>query len=125
MERHVYQIEFFDDSKSPDLEKRRVGSHFWIIANDSDGDSRLSFCKDNWGTRADHFVSEDGYVETVRAVKGNDLNRLMQLCDYSENVTQVADYIYKRFFPDGDSAYLHILDWLEENHIETSFWCWS
>lgn len=124
MEKKIYQIEFFDDSKSPDLEKRRVGSHFWIIADDSDGDSRLSFYKDNWGTRADHFVSEDGYVETVRAVKGNDLKRLMQLCDNAATVEQTADYLYKRFSPDGYKAYSHILDWLEENHILTSFWSW-
>lgn len=124
MEKKIYQIEFFDDSKSQNLEKRRVGSHFWISADDSDDEPRLSFYKNNWGTKADYFISEGGYVETVCAVKGDALKRLMQLCDKSETVTQVADYIYRRFSPDGDRAYLHIHEWLEENHIHTSSWSW-
>ena len=119
-----YKIEFYDDSQSPDLEKRREGSHFWITAADSDDEPRLSFNKNNWGNKVDYLFSEDGFVETVRSVEGDDLRRLMRLCENAATVDQTADYLYKRFSPDGHKAYSHILEWLEENHIMTSFWSW-
>lgn len=119
-----YKIEFFDDSQSPDLEKRREGSSFMITADDDESEPCLRLYKNNWGNPVDYLISEDGFVETIRSVKGDDLTRLMQLCDNSETVAQVADYIYKRFSPDGYNACLHILEWLEDNHIETLFWSW-
>lgn len=120
----TYEIEFYDDSKSPDMEKRREGSHFWITALDANDDSILSLYKNNWGSKMDYLFSEDGFVETALTVKGDDLKRLMQLCDNADSVKQVADYLYKRFSPDMYRAYLNISEWLKENKITTSYWSW-
>ena len=119
-----YKVEFFNDSKSLDLAKRREGSHFWITADDSDDEPRLSFNKNNWGNKVDYLFSEDGFVETIRSAEGDNLKHLMLLCDNAETVAQAADYLYKRFSPDGYNAYSHILTWLEENGVKTSFWSW-
>ena len=47
----------------------------------------------------DYLFSEGGFVETALTVKGDDLKRLMQLCNHVDSVKQVADYLYKRFSP--------------------------
>jgi len=119
----MYSVDFFDDSQSPDLEKRREGSSFMITADDG-SEPCLRLYKNNWGNPVDFLMSEDGFVETIRSVKGDKLMRLMQLCDNAATVEQTADYLYKRFSPDGYKAYSNILDWLEENHIKTSPWSW-
>ena len=119
----MYSIEFFDDSKSPDKEKRREGSSFMITADDG-SEPCLRLYKNNWGNPVDFLMSEDGFVETIRSVKGDNLMRLMQLCDNAVTVAQVADYLYNHFSPDGYRAYWHIHEWLEDNHIETLFWSW-
>ena len=54
--------------------------------------------------------------------KGEDMQRLMLLCDNAENGREVVEYIYKRFSPDGYDAYLNILNWFEENGIKASSW---
>jgi len=115
-------IEFFDDSKSSDPEKKRVGSHFWIESRRESDGVQLSLCENNWGAEADYMMSEDGFVESYKTVKGYDMQRLMVLCDFAQNGGEVVEYIYKRFSPDGYNAYLNILDWFDENNIETSSW---
>lgn len=115
-------VEFFDDSKSSDPEKQRMGSHFWIESRRASDGVQLSLYKNNWGAEADYMMREDGFVETIITVKGIDMQRLMVLCDNAENGREVVEYIYKRFSPDGYNAYLNILDWFEENKIETSSW---
>ena len=124
MESTLYQIEFFDDSKSPDLEKRREGSSFRITADDGGNEPCLRLYKSNWGNPVDYLMSEDGFVETIRSVEGDNLKHLMLLCDNAETAAQAANYLYKRFSPDGYSAYSHILTWLDDNHIHTKFWSW-
>ena len=116
------KVEFFDDSKSSDPEKKRVGSHFWIESRRESDGVQLSLCKNNWGAEADYMMSEGGFVESYRTVKGCDMQRLMVLCDFAQNGGEVVEYIYKRFSPDGYNAYLNILHWFDENGIETSFW---
>lgn len=115
-------MEFFDDSKSSDPEKKRVGSHFWIESRRLSDGVQLSLYKDNWGAEADYMMSEDGFVESIKTVKGFDMQRLMVLCDFAKNGGEVVEYIYKRFSPDGYNAYLNILHWFDENGIETSSW---
>lgn len=115
-------IEFFDDSKSSDPEKKRVGSHFWIESRRESDGVQLSLYKNNWGAEADYMMREDGFVETIITVKGIDMQRLMMLCDNAENGREVVEYIYKRFSPDGYNAYLNILQWFEENNIGVSHW---
>lgn len=114
--------DFFDDSKSSDLEKKRVGSHFWIESRKAPDGVQLSLYKNNWGAEADYMMREDGFVETIITVKGIDMQRLMMLCDNAENGREVVEYIYKRFSPDGYNAYLNILQWFEENNIGVSHW---
>lgn len=116
------KVDFFDDSKSSDPEKKRVGSHFWIESRRESDGVQLSLCENNWGAEADYMMSEDGFVESYKTVKGYDMQRLMVLCDFAQNGGEVVEYIYKRFSPDGYNAYLNILHWFEENGIETSSW---
>lgn len=116
------KVDFFDDSKSSDPEKKRVGSHFWIESRRESDGVQLSLCENNWGAEADYMMSEGGFVESYKTVKGYDMQRLMVLCDFAQNGGEVVEYIYKRFSPDGYNAYLNILHWFEENGIETSFW---
>ena len=116
------KVEFFDDSKSSDPEKQREGSHFWIESRRESDGVRLSLCKNNWGAEADYMMSEGGFVESYKTVKGYDMQRLMVLCDFAQNGGEVVEYIYKRFSPDGYNAYLNILHWFDENGIETSSW---
>lgn len=116
------KVDFFDDSKSSDPEKKRVGSHFWIESRRESDGVQLSLCENNWGAEADYMMSEDGFVESYKTVKGYDMQRLMVLCDSAQNGGEVVEYIYKRFSPDGYNAYLNILNWFEENKIETSSW---
>lgn len=116
------KVVFFDDSKSSDPEKKRVGSHFWIESRRESDGVQLSLCENNWGAEADYMMSEGGFVESYKTVKGYDMQRLMVLCDFAQNGGEVVEYIYKRFSPDGYNAYLNILDWFDENNIETSSW---
>ncbi len=113
---------FFDDSKSSDPEKKRVGSHFWIKSHRESDGVQLLLYKNNWGAEADYMMTEGGFVESVKTVKGYDMQRLMVLCDFAQNGGAVVEYIYKRFSPDGYNAYLNILHWFDENNIETSSW---
>lgn len=116
------KVDFFDDSKSSDPEKKRVGSHFWIESRRESDGVQLSLCKNNWGAGADYMMSGGGFVESYKTVKGYDMQRLMVLCDFAQNGGEVVEYIYKRFSPDGYNAYLNILNWFDENKIETSSW---
>lgn len=117
------KAEFFDDSKSPDPEKRKSGSHFWIESRRMSDGVRLILYKNNWGTAIDYQMRDDGFVESITTVKGEDMERLMKLCDYAENGREVVEYLHKRFSPDGYSAYINILQWSRDNNIGVS--CWS
>lgn len=99
-----------------------MGSHFWLESRRESDGVQLSLCENNWGAEADYMMSEDGFVESYKTVKGYDMQRLMVLCDFAQNGGEVVEYIYKRFSPDGYNAYLNILNWFEENKIETSSW---
>lgn len=112
--------EFFDDSKSSDPEKQRVGSHFWIESCRMSDGIHLSLYKNNWGAEADYMMHDSGFVESIKTVKGEDMQRLMPLCDNAENGSEVVEYLYKRFSPDGYSAYINILKWIEENGVKMS-----
>ena len=59
------KVEFFDDSKSSDPEKKRVGSHFWIESRRESDGVQLSLCENNWGAEADYMMSEDGLSESL------------------------------------------------------------
>lgn len=115
-------VDFFDDTKSPDPEKHKVGSQFWMKSFRMSDGVHLTLNKNNWGSRVDYMMRDDGYVETIETVKGEDMQRLMLLCDNAENGREVVEYIYKRFSPDGYDAYLNILNWFEENGIKASSW---
>lgn len=43
-------VDFFNDSESLDIDKRREGSHFWIACRGM----RLSLYKNNWGSEIDY-----------------------------------------------------------------------
>ena len=116
-------IEFFDDSKSSDPEKKRVGSHFWLESRRESNGVQLTLCKNNWGAEADNMMSGGGFVESYKTVKGYDMQRLMVLCDNAENGREVVEYLHKRFSPDGYRAYINILQWFRDNNIGVS--CWS
>ena len=116
------EAEFFDDSKSPDPEKRKSGSHFWIESRRMSDGVRLILYKNNWGTAIDYQMRDDGFVESITTVKGEDMERLMKLCDYAENGREVVEYLHKRFSPDGYSAYINILQWFRDNNIGVSRW---
>ena len=113
-------VEFFNDSKSSDPEKQRVGSHFWIESYRMSDGIHLSLFKNNWGAEADYMMHDSGFVESIKTVKGKDMQRLMSLCDNAENGCEVVEYLYKRFSPDGYSAYINILKWLDENGVNMS-----
>ena len=115
---------FFDDSKSSDSEKHREGSQFWITSGIQAESETLILNKNNWGSKIDYMFSDDGYVEIIITVKGEDMIRLMQLCDNAQNGNEAAEYLYKRFSPDGYGSYTNMLNWFEENNIKTSFWSW-
>ena len=113
-------MDFFNDLKSSDPEKQREGSHFWIESCRMSDGIQLSLYKNNWGAEADYMMNDSGFVESIKTVKGDDMQRLMSLCDNAENGSEVVEYLYKRFSPDGYSAYINILKWLEENGINMS-----
>lgn len=116
---------FFDDSKSDDLQKRREGWSFWIHSSMSDEAWQLLLYKCDWRPKPSYMLSiDEDFIETVISVKGDDMIRLMQLCDNAQNGDDVADYLYKRFSPDGYSSYTNMLDWFESNGVKTSFWSW-
>jgi hypothetical protein len=117
------KVDFFDDSKSSDPEKQRMGSHFWIESRRASDGVQLSLYKNNWGAEADYMMREDGFVETIITVKGIDMQRIMVLCDNAENGREVVEYLHKRFSPDGYRAYINILQWFRDNNIGVS--CWS
>lgn len=116
---------FFDDSKSDNLQKRREGCSFRIHSSISDGEWRLSLYKNDWRPKPSYMLSfDEDFVETIISVKGEDMIRLMQLCDNAQNGNEAAEYLYKRFSPDGYGSYTNMLNWFEENNIKTSFWSW-
>lgn len=116
---------FFDDSKSDDLQKRREGMSFWIHSSVSDGEWKLLLYKNDWCPKPSYMLSiDEDFIETIVSVKGDDMIRLMQLCDNASNGDEAAEYLYKHFSPDGYGSYTNILNWFEENNIKTSFWSW-
>ena len=117
------KAEFFDDSKSSEPGKRREGSHFWIESCRMSDGIHLSLNKNNWGAATDYTMREDGFVESVKTVKGEDMLRLMKLCDNAENGSEVVEYLHKRFSADGYKAFLNMLQWMEDNNIGMT--CWS
>lgn len=115
---------FFDDSKSEDTQKRREGWNFWIHSSMNDEGWQLLLYKCEWRPKPSYMLSDEDYVETIKTVKGENMIRLMQLCDSAQNGDEVAEYLYKRFSPDGYSSYTNILNWFESNGVQTSFWSW-
>jgi hypothetical protein len=116
---------FFDDSKSDNLQKQREGCSFRIHSSMSDGEWKLLLYKNDWCPKPSYMLSiDEDFVETIISVKGEDMIRLMQLCDNARNGNEAAVYLYKRFSPDGYSSYTNMINWFEENNIKTSFWSW-
>lgn len=116
---------FFDDSKSDNLQKQREGCSFRIHSSMSDGEWKLLLYKNDWCPKPSYMLSiDEDFVETIISVKGEDMIRLMQLCDNARNGNEAAEYLYKRFSPDGYGSYTNMLNWFEENNIKTSFWSW-
>lgn len=54
-------VDFFNDLESPDIDRRRVGSHFWIACRRM----CLTLYKNNWGSEIDYKFREDGFIETI------------------------------------------------------------
>ena len=116
---------FFDDSKSDNLQKRREGWSFWIHSSMNDEAWQLLLYKCDWRPKPSYMLSiDEDFVETIITVKGEDMIRLMKLCDNARNGDEAADYLYIRFSPDGYNAYVNMLNWFESNGVQTSFWSW-
>ena len=111
-------IEFYNDVKSPDLDKRRVGSSFMINCNKQ----RLMLLVNHWGTELDYKLREDGFIEMIYSVREEQMPKLMKLCENAKNSKEIVTYIYNRFSKDGYKAQINILNWLKVNDVEYTSW---
>lgn len=112
-------VDFFNDSESLDIDKRREGSHFWIACRGM----RLSLYKNNWGSEIDYKFREDGFIETIHSIPAGEMPKLMKLCNNAKSEKAIVRYLYDRFSQDGYSSYNNMLVWLKENNIEYStYW---
>ncbi len=112
-------VDFFNDLESPDIDKQRVGSHFWIACRRM----RLTLYKNNWGSEIDYKFREDGFIETIHSIPEEEMPKLMKLCNNAKSEKAIVRYLYDRFSQDGYASYNNILVWLKENNIEYStYW---
>ena len=111
-------IEFYNDVKSPDLDKRRMGSSFMINCNKQ----RLMLLVNHWGAELDYKLREDGFIEMIYSVREENMPKLMKLCENAQNSKEIVTYIYNRFSKDGYKAQINILNWLKLNGVEYSSW---
>lgn len=111
-------IEFYSDVKSPDLDKRRMGSSFMINCNKQ----RLMLLVNHWGAELDYKLREDGFIEMIYSVREENMPKLMKLCENAQNSKEIVTYIYNRFSKDGYKAPINILNWLKVNDVEYSSW---
>lgn len=111
-------IEFYSDVKSPDLDKRRMGSSFMINCNKQ----RLMLLVNHWGAEMDYKLREDGFIEMIYSVREENMPKLMKLCENAQNSKEIVTYIYNRFSKDGYKAPINILNWLKLNDVEYSSW---
>ena len=111
-------IEFYNDVKSPDLDKRRMGSSFMINCNKQ----RLMLLVNHWGAEMDYKLREDGFIEMIYSVREENMPKLMKLCENAQNSKEIVTYIYNRFSKDGYKAQINILIWLKGNDVEYSSW---
>ena len=107
-------VDFFNDLKSPDIDKQRVGSHFWIACRRM----RLTLYKNNWGSEIDYKFREDGFIETIHSIPEDEMPKLMKLCNNAKSEKTIVRYLYDRFSQDGYASYSNMLAWLKENGIE-------
>ena len=112
-------VDFFNDLESPDIDRRRVGSHFWIACRRM----CLTLYKNNWGSEIDYKFREDGFIETIHSIPEDEMPKLMKLCNNAKSEKAIVRYLYDRFSQDGYASYNNILVWLKENNIEYStYW---
>ena len=112
-------VDFFNDLESLDIDRRRVGSHFWIACRRM----RLTLYKNNWGSEIDYKFREDGFIETIHSIPEDEMPKLMKLCNNAKSEKAIVRYLYNRFSQDGYASYNNILVWLKENNIEYStYW---
>lgn len=112
-------VDFFNDIESPDVDKRREGSHFWIACRRM----RLTLYKNNWGSKIDYMFREDGFIETIHSISEDDMPKLIKLCNKAKNEKAIVCYLYDRFSQDGYASYSNMLAWLKENGIEyDTYW---
>lgn len=112
-------VEFFDDLKSPDINKQKEGSVFWIECRKI----RLTLYKNNWGSKIDYMFREDGYIETIHSILEDEMPKLIKLCNNAKSEKAIVRYLYDRFSQDGYASYNNMLSWLKENGIEYStYW---
>ena len=112
-------VDFFNDLESPDIDRRRVGSHFWIACHRM----CLTLYKNNWGSEIDYKFREDGFIETIHSIPEDEMPKLMKLCNNAKSEKAIVRYLYDRFSQDGYASYNNMLVWLKENNIEYStYW---
>ena len=111
-------IEFYDDSNSPDENKRRVGSSFRMNCTNH----RLMLMVNYWGAEMDYKLRDDGFIEMIYSVPADEFSKLKELCDNAKTSKDIVTYLYKRFFKEGIAANRNILKWLDANNIEYSSW---
>ncbi len=112
-------VDFFNDLESPDIDRRRVGSHFWIACRRM----CLTLYKNNWGAEIDYKFREDGFIETIHSIPEDEMPKLMKLCNNAKSEKAIVRYLYDRFSQDGYASYNNMLVWLKENNIEYStYW---
>ena len=74
-------VDFFNDLESPDIDRRRVGSHFWIACRRM----CLTLYKNNWGSEIDYKFREDGFIETIHSIPAGEMPKLMKLCNNAKS----------------------------------------
>lgn len=112
-------VDFFNDLESPDADKRREGSLFWITCSGM----RLTLYKNNWGSKIDYMFREDGFIETILSINEDDMPKLIKLCNKAKNEKAIVCYLHDRFSQDGYASYSNMLAWLDENGIKYStYW---
>lgn len=111
------EIIFFDDSKSPDNKKRRVGCSFSISSYRGSEGLHITLQKNNWGSEFAYMMRDDGFCESITMVKQDSIYRLLKLCDNANYGKDVVKYLYNHFSTYDYSAYLKILEWFNQNKI--------
>lgn len=115
-------VEFYNDSKSKDIEKRRKGSSFRMYSDFNRGFLRVSLEICNWGDPVDYIVREDGFVEIRHSVEADCIPKLMALCNNAQDGGEVLMFLYNKFAKYDHAASQEILKWFKENQIKVTSW---